>query len=109
MALRCASVGACDHAGVATMNMAVTSSAPCFNVLIILGNPYRCHASRRCNQVRTCEVNSKRMTDEFSQFSWAVSFSVSGSTARGLLLFMNGESFPSNQRFPERSTIEARK
>jgi hypothetical protein len=51
MALRCASGGACEVAGVATMNMAVTSSTPCFNVLIILGNPYRCRAGGGCNGI----------------------------------------------------------
>jgi hypothetical protein len=35
MAARCASVGACDNAGVATMHMAVTSGVQRFNVLII--------------------------------------------------------------------------
>jgi hypothetical protein len=48
--LRCASVGACENAGVAAMNMTVTSGAQRFNALIILGNPYRWSWSRRFNR-----------------------------------------------------------
>src|SRR5258708_6406095 len=45
MALRCASVGACEYAGVTTMNMVVASGSQIFNVLIISGNPSCCRLS----------------------------------------------------------------
>jgi hypothetical protein len=65
------------------MNMVVASGAQRFNVPIILGNPYHCRLSRRCNRSEIPE----QVTEQF-YFSGA-SFSVSGSTASGLLLFMD--------------------
>jgi hypothetical protein len=89
------------------MNMAVTSSAPCFNVLIILGNPYRCCASRRCNSRRSAKeiLRSEFYKSDRSIFE-AASFSVSGSTASGLLLSMNGKHFP-YRIFPNQNQIGA--
>src|SRR5712664_2171889 len=53
MALRWASVGACENAGVATANRTVAMNAICvaagINVLIILKNPYCCRRGRRVN------------------------------------------------------------
>jgi hypothetical protein len=51
MALRCASVGACENAGVTTASMMVASDAHSaaagLNALIILRDPYRYRWSRR--------------------------------------------------------------
>jgi hypothetical protein len=60
MAARCASLGACENAGVAIMSMAATGGAQRFNVLIILGNPYRWSWSRRFNRRQI----SKSMTEQ---------------------------------------------
>jgi hypothetical protein len=83
MALRWASVGACENAGVATANSAVTINAACavagINVLIILKNPYCCRWSRRFNENETLKKSIKKFS--------VASFSFSSSTASRLLLF----------------------
>src|SRR6266545_3800592 len=83
MALRWASVGACENAGVATANRAVTMNAVCtaagIDVLIISKNPYCCRRSRRFNENETL----KKSIEKFS----VASFSLSSSTASRLLLF----------------------
>jgi hypothetical protein len=65
MALRWASVGACENAGVATANSAVTMKAvravAGINVLIILKSPYGCRRSRRFNGNETLKKPIKKI------------------------------------------------
>jgi hypothetical protein len=85
MALRWASVGACENAGVATANRAVTINAACaaagINVLIIL---------RILIVVAGADASTENETlkKPIKKFSVA-SFSFSSSTASRLLLFVH--------------------